>query len=74
MKRISSLAVCIVICCSTWGIASPNIDDAKKFINEFLEAEFIGNQAFRVDNVMNSPERKKWIEENYSPMIGEIFY
>jgi len=73
MKRIFSLTIYIVICYSTWGIASTSIDEARKFMNEFLEAEFIGNQSFRVDNVMNSPERNKLIKEMYSPMIGEIF-
>jgi len=74
MKKASLLTTFIVMFYVTWGFASPNIDDARKFINEFLEAEFIGNQAFRVDNVINSPKRQKWIKEKYSPMIGEIFY
>lgn len=63
-----------MICYGTWGIASANIDEVRKFINEFLEAEFIGNQSFRVDNVMNSPERQLLIKKMYSPMVGEIFY
>ncbi len=61
-------------CYVSWGVASPNIDDATKFINAFLEAEFSGDQSFRVDNAVYSAKRKKVIEKKYSPMIGEIFY
>jgi hypothetical protein len=68
------LTICIVICYVTCSIASPNIDDAMKLINKFLEAEFTGNQAFRINNAIYSAKREKVINEKYSPMIGEIFY
>ena len=74
IRRTCLLTVCIVICYISWGVTSPTLDDAKKFINAFLEAEFTGKQAFRVDNAMYSAKREKAIKEKYSPMIGEIFY
>ena len=74
MRKVSLLTIFIVSIPFTLGGASPNIDDARKFTNAFLEAEFIGNQSFRVDNAMYSAKRKKVIKEKYSPMIGEIFY
>jgi hypothetical protein len=74
MKKVSLLTIFIVVFYSTLGVTSPNIDDANKFIKEFLEAEFVGNRSFRLDNTIYSPEREKIIKEKYSPMIGEIFY
>ncbi len=73
IRTIFAFAIFTVLCHGTQGVASEGIDDARRFMNEFLEAEFIGNQSFRVDNVMNSPERKALIKKMYSPMIGEIF-
>ena len=74
MKKIFSLTIFIMSFYVSWGVASPTLDDPKKIINAFLEAEFNGDQAFRVDNAMYSAKRKRAIKEKYSPMIGEIFY
>jgi hypothetical protein len=74
MKKIILLTIFIIGFCLNLGIASQDIDDAQKFAKEFLEAEFTGDQSFRVDNTINSPEREKMIKEMYGPLIGEIFY
>jgi hypothetical protein len=73
MKKITLLAICIMFCYCPWSNATGDIDGARKFINEFLGAEFSGIPSFRVDNAIYSPERKLWVKKTYGSMIGEIF-
>ena len=73
MKKLCLLIICFIIFYPSWSNASKNIDGAKKFINEFLEAEFNGIQDFRVDNTIYSKKRELIIKRDYEPMIGEIF-
>jgi len=72
--KISTLSIVIILCCHTWGIASEHDNGASEFLKEFIKAEYIGNQSFRVDNTMYSPERKLMIKGMYGPLRGEIFY
>ncbi len=72
-KLILLISGIVLVSFNGWCVELNDDAGAKKFINEFLKAEFIGNESFRVDNTINSAKRQQMITKKYKPMIGEIF-
>lgn len=73
MKKITLLTISIIFCYAISSSAAEDEIGAKNFIDEFLKAEYDGDNFFRVNNAKYSPKRKLWVKKTYGPMIGEIF-
>jgi hypothetical protein len=74
MKRFYLLIICLFICYPAWSYASNDIDGAKKFINEFLKEEFIGNNTVRISDAIYSPRKKLLLDvDNKEGLRGDLF-
>ena len=72
IKKICFMAICLLIVFSSQGLAK-NTEEAKKCIDEFLKAEFIGDNTFRVDNAAYSSEREMSLAANNKGLRRDVF-